>query len=165
MDQVTLKGSSEGRGHLEIVEGQLSRGRERLQAEGHHSRLLLHLGHGCVPQKPLPPKRSSFKIPHPGQTSRTTEKAGRPGRVCSGRAAQTLTAVRVVPYDVVPPTPVPQQQGRVAGPGHDVAVPSDVRLGPGQARDHVPVAEHNLSQLPWNTETAGWTRSLPHVPE
>ena len=56
-----------------------------------------------------------------------------------------LTAVRVVPYDVVSPAPVPEQKGGITRPRHNVAVPTNVRLRPGQARHHVPVAEYNLS--------------------
>ena len=56
-----------------------------------------------------------------------------------------LTAVGVVPYDVVSAAPVPEQQGGIARPRHDVAVPADVRLRPGQARHHIPVAKYNLS--------------------
>ena len=56
-----------------------------------------------------------------------------------------LTAVRVVPYDVVSPAPVPEQKGGIARPRHNVAVPTNVRLRPGQARHHVPVAKYNLS--------------------
>lgn len=58
-----------------------------------------------------------------------------------------LTVIRVVAYDVVSSTPVPQKQGGISGAGHDVAVSSDVGLRPGQTRDHIPVAKNNLGQL------------------
>ena len=58
-----------------------------------------------------------------------------------------LTVIGVVADDMVPPAPVPQQQRGVPGPGHDVAVSSDVRLWSGQTCHHVPVAEHDLRQL------------------
>lgn len=48
---------------------------------------------------------------------------------------------------VVLSVPVPQQQGGIPGARQDVAVPTDVRLGPGQTGHHVTVAEHDLSQF------------------
>lgn len=73
---------------------------------------------------------------------------------------QTLTAIRVISYDVVPATPVPQKQRGISGSRYNVAVPTDVWLRPGQARDHVPVAKYNLSQFPWNTESTGSPHSF-----
>lgn len=59
----------------------------------------------------------------------------------------TLTVVGIVPNNVVPSAPVPQKKSGVPGSRHDVAVPSDVRLRPGQTRHHIPVAKDNLSEL------------------
>lgn len=58
-----------------------------------------------------------------------------------------LTVVGIVSDNVVPPTPVPQQQGGISGAGDDVAVTADVRLRPGQTRHHVPVTKDDLGQL------------------
>ena len=66
--------------------------------------------------------------------------------------ATQLTVVGVVSDDVVPSAPVPQKKSGVSGARHDVAVSSDVGLGPGQTRNYVPVAEHDLGQLSWEEE-------------
>lgn len=58
-----------------------------------------------------------------------------------------LTVVGIVSDDMVPPTPVPQQQGGISGTRDDVAVTADVRLRSGQARHHVPVTKDDLCQL------------------
>lgn len=63
----------------------------------------------------------------------------------SDSSRQILTAIRVVAYDMVPSTPVPEKQSRISGPRHNIAVPTNVRLRPGQACYHVPVAKYNLS--------------------
>ncbi len=48
---------------------------------------------------------------------------------------------------MVPPTPVPEQQRGISGSRHNVAVTPDVRLWACQTCDHVPVTEHDLSEL------------------
>lgn len=58
-----------------------------------------------------------------------------------------LTVVRVVPYNVVSSTPVPQKKSGISGAWHDVAVSSDVGLWPGQTRHDIPVAKNYLGQL------------------
>lgn len=58
-----------------------------------------------------------------------------------------LTVIGIVSNNVVPPAPVPQQQGGIPGTGDDVAVPADVRLRSGQTRHHVPVTKDDLRQL------------------
>lgn len=58
-----------------------------------------------------------------------------------------LTVIGIVSNNVVPPAPVPQQQGGVSGTGDDVAVASDVRLRSGQTRHHVPVTKDDLCQF------------------
>lgn len=56
----------------------------------------------------------------------------------------SLTVIRVISYNMMSSTPVPQKKSSVSGAGHDVAVSSDVGLWPGQACHHVPVAKNNL---------------------
>lgn len=58
-----------------------------------------------------------------------------------------LTVVGIVSDNVVPPAPVPQQQRGISGTRDDVAVATDVRLGSGQTRHHVPVTKDDLGQL------------------
>ena len=53
-----------------------------------------------------------------------------------------------LPHDgLAPRVPVPEEDGAVLATRHDVAVAGVVTLGPGQAGDHAPVAEDDLSDL------------------
>ena len=69
-----------------------------------------------------------------------------------------LTVIRVVPYNVVSSTPVPQEESGVSGAWHDVAVSSDVGLWSGQTRHHIPVAKNYLGQLSYGEEGQRWQR-------
>ena len=60
---------------------------------------------------------------------------------------EPLTVVGIVPDDVMPSAPVPQKKSRISGARHNVAVPSDIGLGPGQTGHHIPVTKHYLGEL------------------
>lgn len=89
---------------------------------------------GCSSLCSLPSHRARCYVPHKTATTRSyfkpsprDKRLGGSG-VRGGASGTVLTAVGVVSDDVVPPAPVPQKQGGVPGPRHDVAVPAYVRL-------------------------------------
>lgn len=60
-----------------------------------------------------------------------------------------LTVVGIVSDDVVSSAPVPQQKGCISRAGDDVAITPNVGLRSRKTSHHIPVAKHDLSELPW----------------